>query len=76
MLSPLLYAIAVDVIAENARRGVVNELLYVDDLVLMSKTTKDLKQGWPTFFPQPPMLFKFNSYLPHKRNTLKFQVNL
>ena len=31
MLSPLLFAIVVDVITENARRGVVNELLYEDD---------------------------------------------
>ena len=43
VLSPLLFAIVVDVITENAR-GVVNELLYADDLVLMSKTIKDLKE--------------------------------
>ena len=35
MLSPLLFAIVVDVITENARRGVVNELLYADDLVII-----------------------------------------
>ena len=34
----------VDVITENARRGVVNELLYVDDLVLMSEPMEDLKE--------------------------------
>ena len=28
VLSPLLFAIVVDVITENASRGVVNELLY------------------------------------------------
>ena len=38
--SPLLFAIVVDVITENAK-GVVNELLYADDLVLMSKTMED-----------------------------------
>ena len=32
VLSPLLFAIVV-VNTENARRGVVNELLYADDLV-------------------------------------------
>ena len=37
MLSPLLFAIVVDIITENARRGMVNELLYADDLVLMSE---------------------------------------
>ena len=41
VLSPLMLAIVVDVITENARRGVVNELLYAGDLVLMSKTMED-----------------------------------
>ena len=40
VLSPLLFAIMV----ENARRGVVNELLYADDLVIMSEDTEDLKE--------------------------------
>ena len=39
VLSPPSFAIVVDVITENARRGVVNELLYADDLVIM-KTWK------------------------------------
>ena len=43
VLSPLLFAIVVDVITENARRGVVNELLYADDLVIMSEDMEDLK---------------------------------
>ena len=33
VLSPLLFAIVVDIITENVRRLVVNELLYSDDLV-------------------------------------------
>ena len=44
MVLPPLFAIVVDVITENARRGVVNELLYADDLDLMSKTMKNLKR--------------------------------
>ena len=44
VLLPLLFAIIVNVITENARRGVVNELLYADDLVLMSKDMEDLKE--------------------------------
>ena len=44
VLSPLLFAIVVDIITENARRGVVNELLYADDLVIMSEDMKDLKE--------------------------------
>ena len=44
MLSPLLLAIVMDVITENARRGVVNELLYADDLVLISEIMEDSKE--------------------------------
>ena len=32
MLLPLLFAIVMNVITENVRRGVVNKLLYADDL--------------------------------------------
>ena len=42
-LSPLLFAIVVDVITENAR-SVVNELLYADDLVNMSEDKDDLNE--------------------------------
>ena len=38
VLSPLLFAIAVDVISENAREGLMNEILYAEDLVLMSES--------------------------------------
>ena len=44
VLSPLLFAIVVGLITENARRGVVNELLYADDLVIMSKDMEYLKK--------------------------------
>ena len=44
VLSPLLFAIVVDVITENARRDVVNELLSADDLVIMSEDMEDLKE--------------------------------
>ena len=44
VMLPLLLAILVDVITENAKRGVVNELVYADDLVLMSETMEDLKE--------------------------------
>ena len=44
VLSPLLFATVVDVIAEKVIRGVVNELLYADDLFLMSENMKDLKE--------------------------------
>ena len=44
VLSLLLFAIVVDVITENARRGVVNELLYADEFVIMSEDIEDLKK--------------------------------
>ena len=46
VLSPLLFAIVVDVITENARRGVVNELLYADDLIIMSEDLKERFWNW------------------------------
>ena len=39
-LSPLLFAIVVDFVTENAREGI----LYADDLVLTSETMKGLKK--------------------------------
>ena len=42
MLLPLLFAIVVDVILENAREGLMNEILYADDLILMSKSIVNL----------------------------------
>ena len=44
VLSPLLFAIVVDVTTEIATRDVVNELLYVDELVVMSETLENLKE--------------------------------
>ena len=43
MLPLLLFAIVVNTIAEKTRWGVVNKLLYADDLVFMSETTEDLQ---------------------------------
>ena len=44
VLSPLLFAIVVDVVTENAQEGLMKEVLYADDLVLMSKTMDNLKK--------------------------------
>ena len=43
VLSPLLFTIAVDVIWENAREGLMNKILYADDLVLMSESIENSK---------------------------------
>ena len=42
VLSPFLFTV-VDVITELVREGVLSELLYADDLVLMSEIIKGLR---------------------------------
>ena len=44
VLSPLIFAIVVDVLTEHAREGLLNEILYADDLVLMSESLEDLRE--------------------------------
>ena len=44
MLSPLIFAIVVDVVTEHAREGLLNEILYADDLVLTSESLEDLRE--------------------------------
>ena len=43
VLSLLVFAIAVIVISENAREGLMNEILHANDLVLMSESTEILR---------------------------------
>ena len=45
MLSPLIFAIVVDVVTELAREGLLlNEILYANDLVLMSESLDDSRK--------------------------------
>ena len=44
MLSSLLFTIVIDVATEDAREGLVDKILYQDDLVLTSETIKDLQK--------------------------------
>ena len=44
MLSPLIFAIVMDVITESARDGLLYEMLYADDLVLISETMEGLRE--------------------------------
>ena len=46
LLSPLIVAVVVDVVTEHAREGLLNEILYADDPVLMSESMDDL---WERF---------------------------
>ena len=43
VLSPLLFTIILDVLSEEGRKGTLYELLYADDLVLVSKTMEELE---------------------------------
>ena len=43
ILSPILFAVVVDVVTEFSRDCVLSEFLYVDDLVLMSETIEGLR---------------------------------
>ena len=45
VLSPLVFAIVVDVVTENVKNGLMSGMLYVDDLVLMSETMEGLRPG-------------------------------
>ena len=42
VLSPLLFAIVMDVVYSEARRGLPSELLYADDIVMMAPTMEQL----------------------------------
>ena len=43
-MSPLVFAIVVDVVTENVKNGLMSEMLYADDLVLMSKMMEGLRE--------------------------------
>ena len=43
-LSPLLFVIVVDMIAESVRNGFMSEMLYADDLVLTSEMMEGLRE--------------------------------
>ena len=44
VLSPLVFVIVVDVVSESVRSGSMSDMLYVDDLVLMSETMEGLRE--------------------------------
>ena len=47
VISPLIFAIVVHAVTEQARKGLLNEILYADDLVLMSENLEDLRERFP-----------------------------
>ena len=44
VLSLLVFVIVVDVVMVSVRNGLISEMLYVDDLVLMSETIEGLRE--------------------------------
>ena len=44
VLSPLLFAIMVDVITENAKEGLMNESLHANETVLISESTEKIRK--------------------------------
>ena len=44
VLSPLVFAVMVDVVTEHARERLLNEILHADDQVLMSESLEDLRE--------------------------------
>ena len=46
VLSSLLFAMVVDEVTENARKGWMKQILYADDLVLMGETMEELKENF------------------------------
>ena len=43
VLSPLLFEIVLDVLSEGKRKGILYELLYVDDRVIMTEAMEELE---------------------------------
>ena len=46
VISPLIFAIMVDAVTEQARKGLLTEILYADDLVLMSENLGEKFLTW------------------------------
>ena len=46
VLSPLLFITVMDVLSEGVRRGLLFELLYADDLVIMAESMPELKRRY------------------------------
>ena len=46
VLSPLLFAMVIDEVTENAKKGWIKQILYADDLVLMRETMEELRENF------------------------------
>ena len=46
VLSSLLFAMVIDEVTENARKGWMKQILYADDLFLMGETMEELRENF------------------------------
>ena len=46
VLSPLLFAMVLDEVTENARKGWMKQILYADDLAIMGETMDELRENF------------------------------
>ena len=46
VLSPLLFAMVIDEVRENVRKGWMKQILYAADLVLLGKTMEELRENY------------------------------
>ena len=46
VFSPLSFAMVIDEVTENARKGWMKQILYADDLVLMEETMEELRHNF------------------------------
>ena len=46
VLSSLLFAMVIDEVTENARKGWIRQILYADNLVLMEETMEKLRENF------------------------------
>ena len=46
MLSPLLFAMVIDEVTENARKVWMKQILYAHDLIPMGETTEELRENF------------------------------
>ena len=46
VLSPLLFAMVIDEVTENARQGWMKQILYADDFVLIGETKQHLRENF------------------------------
>ena len=65
-MSPMVFAMVVDVVTDNVRNGLMSEILYADDLVLMSETMVGLREkfwNWKEAF-ESKGLIKYGTLQP------------